>query len=266
MTVTANKGKSATESAVLACLGIESADGETPNVLEIQADVQKPATCPTAEYSAGENADKPTNVDDAPDATMSITEIQADAQKPAECPTAEYSADEHADAPEDVAKANESTFIGVYLKNAFGTEAFASKKTGVRGIYPSIEAFLKSEESKNALEFAKKWAASKNNMSLATNADVEAWLNNSISGKSYRVDIRKFNGKVVYFGGAVFAYRVFFDMYGVGKAARYTIDIFLKKGNSIRVKTFVNNLKISKDVKVQGIESTNPVDIAFGNL
>jgi hypothetical protein len=55
-------------------------------------------------------------------------------------------------------------------------------------------------------------------------------------------------------------------MYGVGKAARYTIDIFLKKGNSIRVKTFVNNLKISKDVKVQGIESTNPVDIAFGNL
>jgi hypothetical protein len=104
--------------------------------------------------------------DTTADAGPDTIKLHEDAQKPATDNSAEYDAAEHVDVPENVETANESTFFGIILKHR-SEEAFAKTK----GVFPSADAFFKSNECKQAIAAAKQWAE-KHKMSPASSGEL----------------------------------------------------------------------------------------------
>jgi hypothetical protein len=171
-----------------------------------------------------------TTIDAGPDRIK----LQEDAQKPASDANAEYSASEYTDVPEDIEKANESTFFGVILKNR-SLEAFAKAK----GVFPSADAFFKSNECKAGVAAAHSWLK-KHDGSPAAVGDIPEKLKQkgSISTKTI--------------SGLVIAYRI-------TKGKLHSDIIFKNKAGKVSVKEFaVVKIGSDKSTASESAKNTPP--------
>jgi hypothetical protein len=183
-----------------------------------------------------------TTVDAGPDQIK----LYEDAQKPDDSPAAEYDADEYVDVPVDVEKANESTFFGVILRRR-SQEAFAKTKA----VFPSADAFFKSNECKQGVAVAKNWAEKKK-MTFASAADAKT------AKQKPGIQIKSI-------GGATLSY------YTSGKKGFVDIYFKNKNGKTVAKKFAVIKIGSSSESFSQeyfnnilfGLENDEPVDEAF---
>ena len=118
------------------------------NVLQAEADAQKPVTQEGAEYDAAAEADKGKEIENVQQVASQESENAVVAE---------------------LARENGSTFYGMHIMNAAkkSGEAFGITKAFKKMTFASVKEAVNSQEVKDALEAAKAWA-SKKGYALAT--------------------------------------------------------------------------------------------------
>jgi hypothetical protein len=181
--------------------------------------------------------------------------LQEDARKPESDPGAEYDASGHLDVPEDIEKANESTFFGVILRHR-SSEAFAKTK----GVFPSVDAFFKSGECRQAAAVAKQWIEKHGGAA----ASAESLLANL---KNAGFSLRKAGGLDL--GYSVRGNRLFVDVLYKNSGGRMASKSLAVAGIGTSAESraagpaATAKPKPSVRVKVLGIEEGDPVGSAF---
>ena len=122
------------------------------NVLQAEADAQKPVTQEGAEYDAAAEADKGKEIENVQQVASQESENAVIAE---------------------LARENGNTFYGMHIMNAAkkSGEAFGITKAFSKMRFNSIKEAIATDEIKAAIEVAKKWAAKKG-YHLATPAEV----------------------------------------------------------------------------------------------
>jgi hypothetical protein len=188
--------------------------------------------------------------DTTTDAGPDTIKLHEDAQKPESDSNAEYDASEHIDVPEDVEKANESSFFGVILKRR-SVEAFAKTK----GVFPSAEAFFKSNECRHAITIAKQWAEKKKMSSASVNDLPENLKKLGFSAKSM--------------SGVTIAHReakgrLYVDiLFKNGKGKVISKNFATVKIGSAEKKDKAGESKSAVDKVLLATENEDPIDNAF---
>ena len=124
------------------------------NVLQAEADAQKPVTQEGAEYDAAAEADKGKEIENVQQVASQESENAVVAE---------------------LARENGNTFYGMHIMNAAkkSGEAFGITKAFSKMRFGSVKEAIDSEEVKNAVETAKSWAAKKG-YTLATVDEINA--------------------------------------------------------------------------------------------
>ena len=124
------------------------------NVLQAEADAQKPVTQEGAEYDAAAEADKGKEIENVQQVASQESENAVVAE---------------------LARENGSTFYGMHIMNAAkkSGEAFGITKAFSKMRFGSVKEAIDSEEVKKAVETAKSWAAKKG-YTLATVDEINA--------------------------------------------------------------------------------------------
>jgi hypothetical protein len=202
--------------------------------------------------------------DTTKDAGPDTIKLHEDAQKEGTEPSAEYDASEHVDVPEDVEKANESTFFGIILKRR-SSEAFAKTK----GVFPSADAFFKSNECKQAIAIAKQWiekhgGGPASQGDLPDGAKKAGFTTKSIGGilLTYSVKKNKLYADVVYKNKSGKACTKSFASVKIGGASAESAPAAAAKPKKAAA-TAKPKAASKVDKVLLGKEDDDPVDTAF---
>ena len=209
------------------------------NVLQAEADAQKPVTQEGAEYDAAAEADKGKEIENVQQVASQESENAVVAE---------------------LARENGSTFYGMHIMNAAkkSGEAFGITKAFSKMRFGSVKEAIDSEEVKKAVETAKSWAAKKgytlatvdeingNKMTLGTALFRRAGTSKAANSNADEYKITPLMKKYkIYsaYGTGIFALPAIMNMSpenllapGANKTDKFVLYLFFNKNGKIFVK------------------------------
>ena len=224
-------------------------------------------TLPGGYTLALENVDAAGVPDITQNAGENVLQAEADAQKPVTQEGAEYDAAAEADKGKEIENvqqvaSQESSFYGLMVAQR-ALEGFGLKAD--RKGYESIEGFFKTPEAKAAMDTAKAWLAKKNGkLEIAKTTDIKespASLKAKITGiNKESLQKGKSIGKFYQALGAVFY------CWKIPAESKFTAALMLKKANGdITFKYFVVGAKLKNATNGEiGLESVAALNAFLG--
>jgi len=224
-------------------------------------------TLPGGYTLALENVDAAGVPDITQNAGENVLQAEADAQKPVTQEGAEYDAAAEADKGKEIENvqqvaSQESSFYGLMVAQR-ALEGFGLKAD--RKGYESIEGFFKTPEAKAAMDTAKAWLAKKNGkLEIAKTTDIKespASLKSKIMGiNKESLQKGKSIGKFYQALGAVFY------CWKIPSESAFTAALMLKKANGdITFKYFVVGAKLKNASNAElGLESVDALNAFLG--